>query len=692
MSTDPQEQLDLEIERLRERLDSAEEMRRALIAEELDGFVVGQNTDKQRVVLLETSKFSSGALLERLPHCVVTVSHDGDILYANQRFAALVGRSLAQLFSTSISQLIVPDHQRAFHEFLLAGVPDSSVNFDLTHADGRCLACRARAVAVGNGFASLLVEDASSPGLREEAERALQAIHEGAIDGVVVGGEQIMLVADAHRPYRTLVDRMEQGAVTVDDDGDVLYANEQFASMVGEHRDALLGKPIRQLLGTDALDTALRAVAGTSSSSEIAIARSDGSRLKIAMRAQRIDGSDAITLILSDLSERDRYREIQERAQRNDQFLAVLAHELRNPLGSIRNAVETLRRSSALETGERKSIDVIGRQSETLARLVDDLLDVHRLHDGTIVLQRKPIDLRAVIGSAVQAVHSNAETKDQQIETELPDIPLYVNADDVRVAQVLGNLLFNACKFTDAGGKIRVIATSISGAQVPSARVEVIDSGIGIDPDLLDKIFEPYVQAPRNADGAPEGLGLGLSVARRLVELHEGSISARSDGPGRGSVFAFELPLCDPPVPIEGRSADAQLHTQLRILIADDDKDSATSLSTLLELLGHQTFTAQDGREALARAEDIRPHVTILDLGMPDMDGYAAARALRERPWAREMVLYALTGWGQSKDRDRTRDAGFDHHFVKPLSVDELIEDLQSRLSARPGDGARPTH
>jgi len=677
-----QDKLDLEIALLRERLESAEEMRRALIAEELDGFVVGEDADTHRVVLLETSKVPSRMLLERLPHSVVTVSHGGEILYANQRFASVLGRSLVQLFTTPIGSLLASEDQESFKRFLQASSPDSVLDVDLLHADGRCLRLRATAVAVGNGYTSFLMSEFNPLGGVEEAERALQAIHNGEIDGVVVGGEQIMLVAVAHRPYRALVDHMQQGAVTVSLDGDVLYVNEQFASMVGRPRDTLLGKPLQTLLGARAINDSLAAIASRTTPTEFTLTRGDGSHIQVELLAQRVEGMDAVTLILSDLTERDRYKRIQDRAHRNDQFLAVLAHELRNPLGSIRNAVELLRRSTAMGATELRSVELIRRQSTTLARLVDDLLDVHRLHDGTIVLRRKPVDLRGVIAHAVAAVQAKVAAKRQQIEVRLASDSLYVDVDEVRVAQVLGNLLFNACKFTPPGGRIEIVATRTeSAAGAIAAHVEVIDTGIGIDGAMIDKIFEPYVQAPRpGGDAVPEGLGLGLSVARRLVELHGGTISARSGGQGCGSVFVFELPLCDAPTRTEESAAQSTEQAGLRILVADDDADSAASLSMLLQLLGHQTYTARNGREALAIAEEFRPQVAILDIGMPDLDGYAAARALREREWGREMVLYALTGWGQAKDRDRTREAGFDRHFVKPIAVDDLTCDLRGRL------------
>jgi PAS domain S-box-containing protein len=683
MKAHSQDHLDFEIALLRERLESAEEMRRSLVAEELDGFVVGGESGQERVVLLETSRMPPHAVLERLPHCVLTVAHSGTILYANQRFASLVGRSLVQLFSTPITDLIAQENRASFERFLVSGVADAVIDVDWLHASGLRFRSRATSVAVGHGYTSFLVNDAQATERNEDAERALEAIHKGEIDGIVVGGDQIMLVADAHRPYRALVDRMQQGAVTVTRDGEVLYVNDRFASMVGRTRDALLGVPLDAALGTHAIGVPFTGAEDDASPREFEITRSDGSSIRVSCTAQRIAGLDAVTLILSDLTEHDRHRRIQERAQRNDQFLAVLAHELRNPLGSIRNAAELLGHSTALRTAESESVELIKRQSATLARLVDDLLDVHRLNDGTILLRREPVDLRDVVANALQMVQSSITAKRQEVGLRVARDPLYVDVDEVRVAQVLGNLLFNACKFTGEGGRIDVVVDRARpDDETEIARVEVIDDGIGIEPSLIEKIFQPYVQAPRKLDTLPEGLGLGLSVARRLAELHGGTLRARSDGPGRGSTFVLELPLCVAPSRASTPPPEAVAQRRLRILVADDDPDSATSLAALLELVGHETHTARNGREALAIADRVRPQVAILDIGMPDVDGYAAARALRERSWARNLILYALTGWGQSTDRERTRAAGFDRHFVKPVTVDEITHDLDSRTIA----------
>jgi len=687
MAADSQGRLDEEIARLRERLESAEEMRQAIIAEQIDGFVVGE--DGERIVLLEGSGVAPRSLIEHLPHSVATVSRDAAILYANRRFGELVGRPLGRLFSASMLDLVAPQSRAMFERFLAASEPDASVRIELVHANGDRITVRVIAMAFGNGLTSLLIDDHGTE--REDAEHALRAIASGNIDGVVVGGEHVMLLADAQRPYHALVDRMQQGAVTVSPDGDVLYANERFAAMIGKPRDTLLGKRLRSVLGSSAIDGLL--TSEDASPIELVLVRGDESRLPLRIAAERVDGIDALMLIVEDLTERERYRAIQERARRNDHFLAVLAHELRNPLGSIRNAAVILERSGVGEGG-RAALGVIERQSETLVRLVNDLLDVQRLNQGKIVLQRKPVEMRAAIDDAVHAAAQNLKAKRQTIEVHLPDQPLHVDADPVRLAQVLANLLLNASKFTGSGGHIDVAVERDERDGRPIACIRVTDNGIGVAPDQLERIFEPYVQASTEASSFPEGLGLGLSVARQLIELHDGAIRAYSDGPGRGTRFVIELPLSAPPALAAEAAAGAPAkRTRARILIADDDRDAASTMASLLELMGHETHTAHNGESAVAVADAIKPDVAILDIRMPQVDGYATAHMLRQRPWSRKLVLYALTGWGEPNDREGTRNAGFDRHFVKPVSVDELLGRLADDLEQRGSDGGdkRPT-
>ncbi len=692
MRADSEQRLDREIALLRQRLEVAEEMRRAIVDEQVDAFVVRSNSAEPRLVLLETARPGHHTLLERVQEGALTVSEGGALAYANRRFATMAGRSLSQLFGLPLRDLVSRLDRGRFDAFLGERVADSSLDVSLDAAE-RPLAVRFTLVSVGSGHASLLVQDLSGADPLIDAENALRAIRNGEIDGVVAG-DQVLLLGDAHRPYRALTDRMEQGAVTVSAHGDVLYANDRFASMAGVSRQRLLGKPLSPLLDGDAaLVRALLdgSIAGAALH-ELAIVRADGSRLPVGVSAQRVEGVDAVTLIMTDLTEHKRHEAIEKDARRKDRFLAVLGHELRNPLASIRNAAEVLQqRAPQLGDDERLSVDVIGRQTATLVRLVDDLLDVHRLNEGKLVLRRQPVALATVIDNAIEATQPYLNGKHQSLDVSLPDEPVFVDGDPVRLVQVLLNLLSNAAKFTPDGGRIAVTLEHDRGAGgVAVARIRIADNGVGVAPDMLDRIFEAYMQVGEPSSVAAAGLGLGLSVARRLIELHGGSIQARSDGKGLGTTFTIELAACSPPPQHAAVPASAQpgAFRALRILVADDSEDNAQSLAMVLRLIGHETRIAKDGYEALAIADDFRPDVAVLDIDMPSLDGYETARALRERPWARAMLLCALTGWGQSDDRKRAADAGFDAHFVKPVGPDVLASAIEVHMrAARPDRG-----
>jgi nitrogen-specific signal transduction histidine kinase len=393
--------------------------------------------------------------------------------------------------------------------------------------------------------------------------------------------------------------------------------------------------------------------------------RSCGPTARCFPSAPRRNASTASTRSRScspTLTEQHRHKVIEEEARRKDRFLAVLGHELRNPLASIRNAAEILnRRSAALGSDERFPVEVIGRQTATLVRLVDDLLDIHRLNEGKIVLRREPVELATVIRNAIEAAQPYLHGKRQTLDLALPDERIFAHADAVRLVQVFLNLLSNAAKFTAEGGRIAITLERVrhaSGEEV--ARIRVADNGVGIARELLDRIFDAYMQVAPPGEGGGTGLGLGLSVARRLVALHGGSIRADSDGPGRGTTFTVELAACAPPATAVAPavSVEETRAPKLRILVADDSEDSAQSLAMVLRLVGHDTRIAHDGHEALAVADDFRPDVAVLDIDMPSLDGYETARALRQRPWGTQpgaLCAHRLGTAGGPAARTRSR-------------------------------------
>lgn len=377
-----------------------------------------------------------------------------------------------------------------------------------------------------------------------------------------------------------------------------------------------------------------------------------------------------INLVCQDVTERKRIeRALREADQRKDDFLATLAHELRNPLAPIRSAVEILRAVGGLPEMAAQGRDVIDRQVRHLTRLVDDLLDVSRISRGKIRLHLAPVDLRPVIEQAIETSRPLITARGHRLEVSFPDEVLRVEADADRLAQVAANLLNNAAKYTSQPGEIRLDVRAEDGTAV----IRVRDTGLGIAAEQLTRIFEPFAQVDQTEEQRMGGLGIGLSLVRSLVEMHGGTVTASSEGPGKGSEFVVRLPRLEVSVPAPApKPAAPKDGRRRRVLVVDDNRDSVETLGTLLRILGHDVRTARDGAEGLAAAEEFQPEVVLLDIGMPGMSGYEVAAQLRRKPGGKEMMILALTGWGQDEDRRRSREAGFDHHFVKPVNPDDL--------------------
>jgi two-component system CheB/CheR fusion protein len=372
---------------------------------------------------------------------------------------------------------------------------------------------------------------------------------------------------------------------------------------------------------------------------------------------------------------------LREADRRKDEFLATLAHELRNPLAPIRSAAKIL---GSPRLGERElawSRDVIARQVQHMARLLDDLLDISRITRGRLELRRGRIGLAGIVEAAVETARPLLDARRHALHVSLPEPPPDLDADPVRLAQVLANLLTNAAKYTDPGGHVELRATVVAG----EVRIAVRDDGIGIAPEALGRVFEMFSQVTAALDRSEGGLGIGLALVRGLVELHGGRVEARSEGLGRGSEFVVVLPL-PPAMPAApdttaGAGVAARPATR-RVLVADDNQDAAESLRLLLELAGHEVRVAHDGPGALEAAAEFRPDAVLLDIGMPGLNGYEVAARLRAFDWGAAPVLVAITGWGQEHDRRLALDAGFDHHLTKPIDPD-LIEPLLAARAAR---------
>ena len=499
---------------------------------------------------------------------------------------------------------------------------------------------------------------------------------------------------------RALIRLLERAPVPIavahDPECRVISANDALARLLGVPADVNIslnpppgeqpryrieraGKPIP----TDELPMQYAIAHRTRVTNDVEIVRSDGRVVYVQNDVEPLyDAKGTVYGCVSvcvDVTERRNAEQgLRETDRRKDEFLATLSHELRNPLAPLRNALELLRRAGEDPRLKERALAIMGRQLHQLVRLTDDLLDVSRITTDRLELRCDHIDLRAVLHSAIETTQPLLEAAGHVLTVDLPPEPLWVDADFTRVAQAFANLLNNAVKYTDRGGRISVAAERHGDAIVAS----VSDTGIGIEPQQMPRIFDMFRQEHRSLDRAQSGLGIGLTLAKRLIELHDGSIEARSEGPGHGTTFVVRMPLATPPVPhsIEHPLAARHVAAPSRVLVAEDIPDAAEMLRLMLESMGHQVRVAADGVQALSIAREFAPQIALLDIGMPRMDGYEAARQIRAL-LGRDVVLVALTGWGQEDDQRRARDAGFDRHLTKPADPD-VLEEIISMASA----------
>lgn len=541
----------------------------------------------------------------------------------------------------------------------------------------------------------VLLENQRLRHLLAEAQETLRAIRAGEVDAVLVetDREQVFTLETADKPYRLLVEQMPQAAASFTTDGIILHGNRRFASLLGRPLAMLVGKPIYEFLADESrapFEALLREVQAAEVRAEVTLRRGDGTLVPAYLGINALqEGPLGMCLVVTDLTEQKHYAELKlaqdalrEADRRKNEFVAILAHELRNPLGPIRNAARILKLKGPQELELRSPIEMIERQTEQLARLLDDLLDVSRITRGALEMRRERLVLSDVVEASVDACHDEIRERGAQLQVSLPAEPVELLGDRARLIQLLCNLLTNAAKYTPEGGKIELKATVSAG----SLTLSVKDNGIGIPPERLRDIFELFAQVDRSGDRSG-GLGIGLTLVRQIATLHNGSIEALSRGVGQGSEFILTLPVA---AAREAAPAPATAHpagpatTPRRILVVDDNRDAAESLTVLLEIAGHDVQYALDGESAVAVAGQFRPDVMILDLGMPKVSGYEVARRVRELPWGKQTFMVALSGWGQADERLRTQEAGFDAHFVKPVAP-EVLNRLLETMGARPG-------
>lgn len=485
---------------------------------------------------------------------------------------------------------------------------------------------------------------------------------------------------------RLLTDALPALIAYIDKDGHYRFNNRAYKEWFGLNPDELAGKHVVEVVGEEGYQQLRaymdQALSGTPVSFESEIRYSYGSpRCILGHYVPEVRGDGTVVgfyALVHDITQRKRVEEeLREADQRKDEFLSTLGHELRNPLAPIRMAVSILRSASVDSDGRDKAVDILERQSSHLVRLIDDLLDLSRISRGKISLRTQRISIGSVIEQAVDSARALCEGRDLELAVNVPQQPILVEVDPVRVVQIIGNLLSNACKYTRDGGHVQVQA-ECDGEQ---AVVRVKDNGIGIAPQQLPRIFEMFAQIEMATHRAPGGLGIGLPLARSLAELHGGTLEGHSDGVGQGSEFVLRLRRISGEAPkTPARTAasrnDAQAKSR-RIVAVDDYPDALESVSFLLQLRGHEVYKAVNGEQALQLIEAQRPEIVLLDIGLPDMAGYEVARRIRRSPWGKDILLVAMTGWGQEQDKQRAIDAGFDAHLTKPADPDQLDELLE---------------
>jgi PAS domain S-box-containing protein len=499
--------------------------------------------------------------------------------------------------------------------------------------------------------------------------------------------------------YRTLLLKMPAAVYTTDRDGRITLFNDQAAALWGRRPE--IGKdqwcdsfriirPDGTPLPDDECPMAVALREGLSiRSEEILVERPDGVRVWVLPHPEPLRDATgelvgAINMLVDITDRKQAEVKLHEDDRKKDEFLATLGHELRNLLAPIRNALQIMRLNGDSSRTLGQIHEMMERQVRHMGRLVDDLMELSRVTQGKVELRKERISLATVVNNAVETSRPLLTSAGHELTVDLPAEPLEVLVDPTRLAQVIVNLLNNAAKYTEPGGHIWLTAER----QGQQAVVRVRDSGVGIAGDMLPHLFEMFTQVERSLRRSQGGLGIGLALVRRFVEMHGGSVQVHSDGPGRGSEFTVRLPLAAevparaaPPGTGDG-TEPPRLLAKKRVLIVDDDRDSANSLSVLLQLMGHDVRAAHDGLEAVRAAAAFRPDVALLDIEMPKMDGYEAVRHIRGQPWGKDMVLVALTGWGQEEDKQRSLEAGFNYHLTKPLDPTHLQELLASFTSS----------
>ena len=641
---------------------------------------------------LRTSEERLRATFNQAAVGIVVAGLNHQFLEANQRFCDILGYSLDELRRLTFTQVTHPDDLSATQaqtQALLAGqIPHCAFERRFVRKDGAAVWARTALTLLKEVSGEALrfigiIEDITD---RKETEQALRDTRSQA--------------QEIRSNLAAIVESSDDSIISKTLDGVISTWNRGAERMFGYAPEEVIGKPVTMLIPPKHINEEQAILQKLRRGERIdhyetVRMRKDGTLLDVSLTVSPIKDLNGkivgASKIARDITQRKRVEEalrqeiaIRERAEaalreadhRKDEFLATLAHELRNPLAPIRQAAMLFKAPTATEAQKRWSSDVINRQVQHMALLLEDLLDISRITRGTLELRTEMVELAEVVHAAIEAARPAIDNKRHVFSIELPPEPVQFVADPLRLAQVLTNLLTNAAKYTDLGGQLRLRAS----CSHETITISVVDTGIGLSSDAIRNVFRMFSQVASSLDHSEGGLGIGLALSKGLVELHGGQIEARSAGIGQGSEFIVRLPLRrtsalrQKPV-IHSTSARP---VSRRVLIADDNCDAAESLATLLRIDGHDVTVVRDGKEALAAFSAVQPEVALLDIGMPELNGYEVARQVRQCSLGRAVTLIAVTGWGQDRDKAQALAAGFNHHFTKPVEADRLCELLRA--------------
>ncbi|HZV06663.1 MAG TPA: PAS domain S-box protein [Gemmataceae bacterium] len=622
-------------------------------------------------------------LLAKLPAAAYTCDAEGLITYFNERAVELWGR--APKLNDPVDRFC-----GSFRLFSSSGtpIPHRMCWMALALRDAKPYTDQEIIIERPDGSQRIVLAYAN-PFLDEEG-RPIGAVN------VLVDITDRRRAELARAQLAAIVESSDDAIISKDLNGIIQSWNAAAQRLFGYKAEQAVGRHISFIIPPDRLDEEDRILARLRAGERVyhfdtVRVRSDGQPIHVSLTISpirdetgRIVGASKTARDITDRKQAEEriyalMTQLKEADRRKDEFLATLAHELRNPLAPLLNMLEIVKRSNDSSKLIQQVRSTLERQLGQLVRLVDDLLDMNRIARGKLDLRKERVDLASVLRQSVETCRPLAQRARHELIVSLPPEPIYLNADSVRLAQVFGNLLSNACKYTEPGGRIWLTVERQDGEAV----VRVKDTGLGIPPDKLGCIFDMFAQLDRSLERSQGGLGIGLTLVKRLIDMHGGSVEACSEGQGRGSEFLVRLPILveAPQAQVPSVVLKEMQATRRRILIVDDNRDAASSLAILLQMTGNETCVAHDGQEGLEAAAKFHPEVVLLDIGLPKLNGYDVCRRIREQPWGKDMVLVALTGWGLEEDRRQSKEAGFDLHMVKPVDFDalkNLLHELQA--------------